>query len=203
MKRTGTRRGRWLLVPVLGALLAGCWIEAAENPEQERSPAEEADLEDRVREMLRTSAAGWNAGDLDTFMSVYLDSPETTYVGESGLRVGYAAIRERYAPLFAPGADRDSLRFEELRVRSIDEDVAVGTARYVLHSDGAVTGSGPFTLVLRLVEDEWKIVHDHSSSDPEPRAAESIEPPPPDEGTPSARQTRGGDGPPARPPGET
>ena len=150
---------------VLVASLPGCEIEPADNPELRRA-ASEADLAGRVDSMLAASAAGWNAGDLGAFMDVYADSPETTYVGGSGLHVGYQAIRRRYAPLFRPGADRDSLRFEDLRVRRLGADVAVGVARYVLHEGGEVTGAGPFTLVLARVGDDWKIVHDHSSSDP-------------------------------------
>jgi ketosteroid isomerase-like protein len=36
-----------------------------------------------------------------------------------------------------------------------------------------VTGSGPFTLVLRRTEDEWRIVHDQSASDPPQEEASS------------------------------
>lgn len=154
-----------ILVPLTVAL-AGCRIERADNPELRDARSEE-DLRSRVRSMLEASADGWNAGELDAFMAVYADSPETTYVGGSGLRVGYDAIRDRYAPLFRPGADRDSLRFEDVRVRSLGPDVAVGIARYVLRDSAEVTGAGPFTLVLRRVGDDWRIVHDHSSSDPE------------------------------------
>lgn len=153
---------------LVAALLVatGCWVEKAENAELERTSSE-VRLESRVDSMLERSAGSWNRGDLEGFMSVYLQSSETSYVGGSGLRTGYDAIRQRYAPLFREGASRDSLRFEELRVRSIDEDVAVGTARWILHREGRVTGSGPFTLVLRRVDGTWRIVHDHSSSDPD------------------------------------
>lgn len=154
-----------LAVAFLALVLGGCRIEPAEN-EELREARSAADLRSRVEAMLEASAEGWNAGELDAFMAVYADSPATTYVGGSGLRVGYEAIRERYAPLFRPGADRDSLRFEDLRIRALGPDVALGISRYVLHEGGEVTGSGPFTLVLSRVGDEWRIVHDHSSSDP-------------------------------------
>lgn len=147
-------------------LLLGCWIEPAQRSELEQTESGPG-LETRVRRALAASAAAWNRGDLEGFMAVYLESPETTYVGGGGLQVGYDAIRQRYAPLFRSGAERDSLRFDELRVRRISGDVAVGTARWVLHRAGRVTGSGPFTLVLRQVRGTWKIVHDHSSADPD------------------------------------
>jgi hypothetical protein len=42
----------------------------------------------------------------------------------------------------------------------------VVTARFVLFRAAATTASGPFTLVLERRADGWKILHDHSSSDP-------------------------------------
>lgn len=156
---------RGLVVALAAITFAGCWIEPADRAELEEADSGPT-LEERVRTMLEASAAAWNRGDLEGFMAVYLKSPRTTYVGGGGLRVGYDAIRRRYAPLFAPGVQRDSLRFEDLSVRSVSDGVAVGTARWVLHRAGEITGSGPFTMVLRRVEGAWKIVHDHSSSSP-------------------------------------
>jgi len=163
-----------LLLPIGLLLLPGCRIEPAEKAEldlaEARAQAVSADLTATVRSGLEASAAGWNRGDLDAFMDVYLDSPTTTYVGGSGLRRGFAAIRSRYEPLFEPGAGRDSLRFEDLEVRRLDEDAAAGIARWILHREGRVTESGFFTLVLRRIDGEWKIVHDHSSSVPGERS---------------------------------
>lgn len=167
MSRGARRRAGALSVAAALLLSAACWIEPVEQSELEETGAD-ADLESRIAGALDASAEAWNRGDLEGFMSVYLDSAATTYVGGTGLKVGYEAIRQRYAPLFAADAERDSLAFEDLRVRGLTDDVAVGTARWVLSRDGEVTGSGPFTLVLQRVEGRWKIVHDHSSSDPEP-----------------------------------
>lgn len=153
-------------VLALALAAAACWIEPAERAEQERSQMGPG-LDARVRAMLDSSAAGWNGGDLDAFMSVYLPTARTTYVGGTGVRVGHESIRRRYAPLFAEGADRDSLRFEDLRVRSVTDEVSVGVATWVLHDTTGVTGSGPFTLVLQRIDEGWRIVHDHSSSWPQ------------------------------------
>lgn len=151
------------LVVLLGA---ACWVEPVDRAELEESESGPG-LEERVASALEASADAWNRGDLEGFMSVYLQSPRTTYVGSTGLEVGYEAIRQRYAPLFEPGAARDSLAFESLRIRALGDDVAVGTARWVLRDGDEVTGSGPFTLVLQRTEGGWRIVHDHSSSDPD------------------------------------
>ena len=75
-------------------------------------------------------------------------------------------IRGVYAPRFAPGGKRDSLHFEELEVRPLSATLALVTARFILQRNGAITSSGPFTLVMESRPEGWKILHDHSSSDP-------------------------------------
>lgn len=135
-------------------LLAGC----AESP-----PGHSA--EGSIREMLELSAAAWNAGDLDGFMSSYAPDSNTTFVGHRELLRGYDVIEANYAPLFEPGATRDSLRFEDMSIHMIDPLHAVGYARWVLVRDGEPWRSGPFTLVVERRGTNWFIIHDHSSEE--------------------------------------
>lgn len=152
-----------LMIAALGTAPAACRIEGG-------APAAETDtipgIETQVTRMLQRSAEAWNRGNLDGFMEDYLRSSATTYLGSSGLVSGWEAIRARYAPLFEAGALRDSLRFEAVTARPLGDDYALATARFVLFREGAVTGSGPFTLVLWRTDEGWRIVHDQSASDP-------------------------------------
>jgi len=113
------------------------------------------------------SVDAWNRGDLQAFVSDYAPDSTTTFVDGRRPQRGFAWIRDHYAPGFAPGASRDSLRIEELRARSLGTTYALVTARYVLYRGGTVTSSGPFTLVMEETTDGWKILHDHTSSDPQ------------------------------------
>ncbi|WP_419942989.1 YybH family protein [Candidatus Palauibacter sp.] len=163
--RRRQRRGLALAAVVAAGLASGgCRLERLDG--NGGSVANEPDFATQVASMLDRQAAAWNAGDLEGFMSAYHRSPESTYIGSSGLIEGYEGIRARYAPDFAAGAARDSLRFEALRVREVDTRVGVATARYVLEREGTVTSTGPFTLVLLNVEGAWLIVHDQSAADP-------------------------------------
>ncbi|MCU0620249.1 MAG: SgcJ/EcaC family oxidoreductase [Gemmatimonadales bacterium] len=124
----------------------------------------------RLTEVLelqfQQAAAAWNAGDLDRFLASYAPDTATTFVDGRRPQRGIAWIRAHYAPAFAPGARRDSLRIEELTARPLTVTIALVTARYVLYRNGMSTGSGPFTVVMEEGPDGWKILHDHSSSDP-------------------------------------
>ena len=108
----------------------------------------------------------WNRGDLDGFLSDYAPESTTTFIDGRRARRGIDFIRGNYAPRFSPGARRDSLHFEEVEVRGLSPTLALVTARFILQRASEVTASGPFTLVMERRPEGWKILHDHSSSDP-------------------------------------
>lgn len=149
---------RWLL---LGALGLGC-AQPAQRPEPSIDPGR---LGGSIQQQLMRSAQAWNRGDLDAFMSDYAPDSLPTFVAGGHLHRGFDWIRNRYAPSFAPGAARDSLRFEEFDVRPITDGFALVTARYVLYSNGRTSASGPFTLLMQQRPEGWRILHDHTSSD--------------------------------------
>jgi len=128
-------------------------------------PAAAPDPTAEITAMLARSAEAWNAGDLDGFMSDYAADSTTSFMSGGRPRYGYDWIRSVYAPRFEPGAQRDSLHFENVAARALGPDYAMATARFVLAHGDSITGSGPFTLVLQRIDGRWKILHDHTSGD--------------------------------------
>lgn len=117
--------------------------------------------------MLEQSATAWNHGDLAGFMSYYARDTATSYVWGGHLQHGWQQLYDHYqANYFAPGKSRDSLTFEEVRVRPLTSDVALCTARFALHRKDKVVASGPFTLILVKHDERWLIIYDHTSADP-------------------------------------
>jgi len=100
-------------------------------------------------------------------MSDYPPDSLTSYACGGHVLYGWQKLFDRYqAAYFAPGKTRDSLTFDEVRVRPLTVDLALCTARFALHRGGSVTASGPFTLLLQKRGSRWLILHDHTSSDP-------------------------------------
>jgi uncharacterized protein (TIGR02246 family) len=131
------------------------------------SPSDDAGtLDSLFTSQLARAASDWNRGDLDAFVSDYAAESTTTFVDGRRARHGFDFIRANYAPRFAPGTRRDSLHFEEIETRPLGDRYALVTARYVLQRGDSTTASGPFTLVMERRSEGWKIIHDHSSSDP-------------------------------------
>jgi beta-aspartyl-peptidase (threonine type) len=143
-------------------LVAAC----AGAPGGSGAPPDRAQLTASMVAQFSRSADAWNRDDLEAFLSDYADDSLTSFVSQGHLHRGFDFIRQNYTPRFAPGAAHDSLRFEELDARPLSPSLALVTARYVLFKGDSVTSSGPFTLVMEHRPQGWKILHDHTSSDP-------------------------------------
>ena len=124
------------------------------------SPAECA-----VVAAMEDSAAGWNGGDIDRFMRVYSDAPDTSFVTATGLVRGKAAMAARYRARydFGDAVKRGHLTFATLDFRQLDPTHALYIARYTLTYPGGKTQSGPTSLVFHRERGGWHIIADHSS----------------------------------------
>ena len=80
-------------------------------------------------------------------MSDYAPDSLTSYVSGGHLVKGVDLIPSHYAPRFAPGATRDSLRFRSSMSGRSAPHLPV-TARFILYNTEGTTASGPFTLVM-------------------------------------------------------
>lgn len=151
-------------VLILAAALAGC--RTSGQPSRAPATGPDAGLKPQITAQLSRAAVDWNRGDLDGFLSDYAPDSSTTFVDGFRSRRGFAWIRENYAPRFTGQTRRDSLHFEEIEIRALGPSFALVTARFILERGGRTTASGPFTLVMERRSEGWKILHDHSSSDP-------------------------------------
>lgn len=137
-------------------------VEAA-TPDASQAPSV-ADIEAAMAD----SAAGWNSGDMDRFLAIYSEAPETSFVGSGGLVRGKAAMEDRYRAAYDWSqdnpAERGELSFETEDFRALGSDHALYIGRYTLtYPDGREPASGLTSLVFTWEDGTWKIVADHSS----------------------------------------
>jgi uncharacterized protein (TIGR02246 family) len=117
-----------------------------------------------VRAVLDKQVEAWNRGDLEGFMAGYWNSPDLVFQSGATLTRGWQQTRERYRRLYqAEGKEMGRLRFEELDVQPLSPDAAFVRGRWQLTMKDGSRPGGLFTLLLRRVGGEWKIVHDHTS----------------------------------------
>jgi beta-aspartyl-peptidase (threonine type) len=149
---------RWAWGASVAVLMSGCAPSGGGGG---------GDPQVEIAAMLQRSASDWNRGDLAGFMGDYARDSLTSYVNAGHVQYGWQKLYDRYqAVYFAPGKTRDSLAFEEVRVRPLTRELALCTARFKLLRGDSVTASGPFTLLLQKRGERWRILHDHTSADP-------------------------------------
>lgn len=128
----------------------------------------DAMLQFQLSDQLKKSAATWNRGDLDGFLSDYLKSEEMTFTSTGRVLKGFDALEKRYRKAYGDSPDAmGQLSFSDFEVWRLGASEALLLGRWTLErSDqtGKRKDEGVFTLIMVKVNDQWKILHDHTST---------------------------------------
>jgi uncharacterized protein (TIGR02246 family) len=159
-------KNRWLIITL--ALGTGVFpvlhSQASAHAQEEQQTDREA-----IRAVLGAQQSAWNRGDVDAFLVGYWHSPELTFSGSSGVARGWDAVLARYKKNYPDRAAMGQLDFSELEFRFLGPDAAFVLGRWHLKREKDEVG-GVFTLVWQRFPDGWKIIHDHTSTVPPPKA---------------------------------
>ena len=119
---------------------------------------------EEIQSVLDMQMSAWNRADIEMFMTGYLNSPEITFQGKSGVTRGYGAVMDRYRKAYASPEKMGQLKFtvEEIRLVTKDSAVVIGAFALTRTEAGGGDASGRFSLVFVRTSKGWKIVHDHT-----------------------------------------
>lgn len=129
--------------------------------------------EDVIRGVIAATAAAWNEGNLDAFMAGYADTPDVTMIRDAAATTGWGPVKQNYEQEAAVAGEMGRLAFEGLDVKMTADDVATVFGRYSL-SRASSTSKGVVTLVMRLAEGRWRIVHDTRIAGAAPKAVDAL-----------------------------
>lgn len=115
-----------------------------------------------IRRLLTLQTAAWNAGNLEAFMQTYWKSDSLMFIGSKGVVRGWQQTLDNYKKGYPDTAAMGKLSFDIIQVKPVSKAYAFVVGKWILRrSIGDV--SGHYTLLLRKIRGEWKIVADHSS----------------------------------------
>lgn len=156
-----------IFVGFLGLVLCGFWWCLA-VPKVLAANEDEASSKEAVLAVLKKQNDAWNEGDLDTFMSGYLHSPDISYTSGGKEVWGYDALRARYQNTYGDNkSSMGKLSFSDTRVFDLGAKNALCIGHWHLVTGKNENLNGTFTLVLVRNKDGWKIIHDHTSRLPQ------------------------------------
>jgi beta-aspartyl-peptidase (threonine type) len=120
--------------------------------------------EPEIRALLDRQVEAWNRHDLEGFMQGYWSSPDLTFFSNTTVTSGWQSTLERYRKRYqSEGAEMGKLEFLDLKVEMMGERAAFVRGRYRLKMTSNESG-GLFTLIVKKMGEDWRIVHDHTSS---------------------------------------
>ncbi len=117
-----------------------------------------------IEATLVAQAAAWNEGNIEAFMNGYWRDNDLRFVSGTEVTKGWSSTLRRYKTRYGDGAELGTLKFEEMDIQMVTDDVSIIVGRFHLTRDTNVD-TGVFTLVMNKKEGAWRIVHDHTVGD--------------------------------------
>ncbi len=118
--------------------------------------------ETAIRQLLAVQTKAWNDGDVARFMKGYWESDSLMFIGKSGITYGWDNTLNNYRKGYPDTASMGKLKFDILIVKRLSKQYFFVVGKWHLKRSIGDVG-GHFTLLLRKIQGEWKIISDHSS----------------------------------------
>lgn len=118
-----------------------------------------------VGAVLEAQASAWNRGDIVGYMEGYWKSDSLLFTSGGNVRRGWRETYEKYAASYDSREKMGTLMFSNLEYHLPAPGAVWVFGRWELERANDRPG-GVFTLVLKKFPEGWRIVHDHTSSDP-------------------------------------
>ena len=144
----------WFCLLTLAASACTPAPDPAKNDEQ---------IAGAVRSVMEAQQAAWNRGDIDGFMEGYERADTTTFVSGEQLTRGWQTVLERYKERYSSREQMGTLTFSELSIKPISPVLALADGRWQLTRTNDAP-RGRFTLVFRRLNNDWRIIHDTTTS---------------------------------------
>lgn len=159
MKQTLRARTKAIAAALSGALflvLAACATPGI-------SPAQEASEEAAILSLLQAQDVAWNKGDIEGFMAGYWRAPGLRFASGGNITRGWDQTLARYKARYGTGAEMGTLTTSDHEIELLSPDAAIAHGKWQLDWQGKQPW-GLYTLVLRKVDGEWRIVSDTTTA---------------------------------------
>ncbi len=112
--------------------------------------------------LLEQQRVGWNNGDLESYMQGYWNSDSLLFVGKNGPTYGWQKTLDNYKKGYPDKKAMGFLTFGIKKVEFLTKQKAFVLGSWHLKREKDEP-KGYFTLLLKKISGQWKVVVDHSS----------------------------------------
>lgn len=117
---------------------------------------------DQILKLLEDQRLAWNKGDVEEYMQGYVKSDSLLYVGKTGPKYGWSNTLNNYKKSYPDKQAMGYLSFDIKDVKILSPEYAFVLGAWKLKREKDEPG-GYFTLIVRKIKGEWKVISDHSS----------------------------------------
>ncbi|MBC6111089.1 YybH family protein [Pedobacter fastidiosus] len=115
-----------------------------------------------ILDVLEKQRQEWNKGDVEAYMQGYAKSDSLLFVGKSGPTYGWQKTLDNYKRGYPDKSAMGFLTFGIKKVDFLTKDVAFVLGSWNVRREKDEL-KGFFTLLLKKINGQWKVVVDHSS----------------------------------------
>lgn len=115
-----------------------------------------------ILQLLSKQEKAWNEGNINQFMDGYWENDSLVFVGKNGLTYGYNNTLSNYKKNYPDKTYMGQLKFTILSMQPLGKQFYSIIGKWELFRTVGNL-SGHYTLLLKKIHGQWKIVSDHSS----------------------------------------
>lgn len=115
----------------------------------------------KVKSVLEKQAIAWNNGNIIEYMQGYWKNDSLKFIGKKGITYGWENTLKNYQKGYPDKATMGILSFDLLSVELLSAEIAQVVGKWNLKREKDSVG-GIFTLILKKINGEWKILSDHT-----------------------------------------
>lgn len=115
-----------------------------------------------ILSVLENQRIAWNNGNLQQYMMGYWQSDSLLFVGKRGPQYGWQKTFDNYKKSYPDKSAMGKLTFNILKVDVYTSDYAFVLGEWILDREKDQP-RGFFTLQMKKINGQWKVIADHSS----------------------------------------
>ena len=138
------------------------FIFSIQGQKMDSSPKTYESSKKEITTMMLQQAKDWSKGDIEAFMQGYIKSESLKFVGSRGLTYGWQQTFENYKKNYPTKEHTGTLTFKLLEFDQLADDVFLVIGEFHLKRTVG-DANGMFSIILKRIKGEWKIIADHSS----------------------------------------
>lgn len=115
-----------------------------------------------ILKVLENQRLAWNNGNLEQYMMGYWKSDSLLFVGKRGPQYGWQKTFDNYKKSYPDKSAMGKLTFNIIKVELYTSEYAFVLGEWILDREKDQP-RGFFTLQMKKIKGEWKVIADHSS----------------------------------------